>query len=559
MSGDLPVVLLRIDDTEDLEIARELVQAHGYWRMKQLAVDLVILNERQSSYVQDLQVALEALARVGGPLPGTDGLAGRVFVLRADLVPPETQRLLGAMARVVLTARRGSLSEQLERWATPRVPVPAAAASGSGRPAAPWEPQPPMLQPQLEFPNGLGGFVRDGTEYMTVLRPGQTTPAPWINVVANAGFGFQASAEGAGYTWAGNSRENQLTPWSNDPVTDRAGEALYLRDDAAGTVWTPTAHPIRSFAGTYAARHGRGYSRFDHAAYGIAASLVQFVPLDAPVKVLRLVLRNGPGRARRLSVTAYAEWVLGPSRAATLAYVETWIDAETGAMFARNPWSAPFGSHVAFVDLRGAQTEWTGDRREFIGRNGTLADPAAMAGARPLSGTTGAGLDPCGVLRARVELAPGGTAEVVVLLGQAASVEEARRLVLHYRAADLDAVQAAVAGFWDGVLGAVQVRTPDRAMDVMLNGWLLYQSLACRVWARAGFYQASGAYGFRDQLQDGMALAASQPAMTREHLLRAAARQFPEGDVQHWWLPHSGQGVRTRIADDRAWLAYAVA
>ncbi len=560
VSGDLPVVLLRIDDIEDLEIARELVQAHGYWRMKQLAVDLVILNERQSSYVQDLQVALEALARTGQPLPGTDGPAGRVFVLRADLVPPETQALLGAVARVVLTARRGSLSEQMERWATPRVPPPASVpGSGSGRPAAPWEPPPPPLQPELEFPNGLGGFVRDGTEYMTVLRPGQTTPAPWINVVANAGFGFQASAEGAGYTWAGNSRENQLTPWSNDPVTDRAGEALYLRDDDAGTVWTPTAHPIRSFAGTYAARHGRGYSRFDHAAYGIAASLVQFVPLDAPVKVSRLVLRNGPGRARRLSVTAYAEWVLGPSRAATLAFVETWIDAETGAMFARNPWSAPFGSHVAFVDLRGAQTEWTGDRREFIGRNGTLADPAAMAGARPLSGTVGAGLDPCGALRARVELAPGGTAEVVVLLGQAASVEEARRLVLHHRAADLDAVQAAVAGFWDGVLGAVQVRTPDRAMDIMLNGWLLYQSLACRVWARAGFYQASGAYGFHDQLQDGMALAASQPAMTREHLLRAAARQFPEGDVQHWWLPHSGQGVRTRIADDRAWLAYAVA
>jgi len=553
VSGDLPIVLLRIDDNEDIDVARELLQAQGYWRMKGLAVDLVILNERQSSYVQDLQVSLETLVRTGQWHPGKDGSAGRVYVLRADLVSAETQALLAAVARVVLVAQRGSLSEQVERRdAAQAQPAPR-------RRAVPWEPQPPLPGPQLEFPNGLGGFGEDGTEYVTTLGPHQATPAPWINVIANPRFGFLASAEGAGFTWSANSRENQLTPWSNDAVTDRPGEALYVRDEEAGAVWTPTAQPIRNPAGTYVARHGRGRSRFEHAAYGIAASLEQFVPLDAPVKLSRLMLRNRSGRARRLGVTAYVEWVLGPSRTASLAFVQTWIDPETGALFARNPWNAAFGSPVAFIDLCGAQTEWTGDRREFIGRNGTLADPAALAGSLPLSGATGAGLDPCGAMSTEVELAPGGTAEVVVLLGEAASVEEARSLVRHYRSADLDAVQAEVAAFWDGVLGAVHVRTPDRAMDIMLNGWLLYQSLACRVWARAAFYQASGAYGFRDQLQDGMALAASAPALTREHLLRAAARQFPEGDVQHWWLPHSGQGVRTRISDDRAWLAYTVA
>ncbi len=553
VSGDLPIVLLRIDDDEDIDVARDLLQAHGYWRMKGLAVDLVILNERQSSYVQDLQVALETLVRTAQLHPGKDGSAGRVYVLRADLVSAETQALLGAVARVVLVAQRGSLSDQVERRDA------AQARPSPRRGAVPWEAQPSPPEPQLEFPNGLGGFAQDGTEYATTLGPGQATPAPWINVIANPRFGFLASAEGAGVTWSANSRENQLTPWSNDPATDRAGEAFYLRDEDAGAVWTPTAQPIRNPAGTYVARHGRGRSGFEHAAYGIAASLVQFVPLDAAVKVSRLVLRNRSGRARRLSATAYVEWVLGPSRTASLAFVQTWIDPETGAMFARNPWSTAFGSPVAFIDLRGAQVEWTGDRREFIGRNGTLADPAALAGTLALSGVTGAGLDPCGALRAKVQLAPGATAEVVCLLGEAASVEEARSLVRQYRAADLDAVLAEVAGFWDGVLGAVQVTTPDRAMDIMLNGWLLYQTLACRVWARAAFYQASGAYGFRDQLQDGMALASVAPGLTREHLLRAAARQFPQGDVQHWWLPHSGQGVRTRIADDRAWLAYTVA
>ncbi len=551
ISGDLPIVLLRIDDVEHLDVARELLKAHEYWRLKQLAVDLVILNDRQASYVQDLQIALETLVRTGP----SAGSPGRAVVLRADLIPAETQALLAAVARVVIVAHRGSLFDQLERLGEPKAPAKAVARRGSAR----REPPAAAALPPLEFFNGFGGFAQEGREYVVVLDRGQSTPAPWINVVANPGFGFLAANDGGGYTWSVNSRENQLTPWSNDPVSNRPGEVFYLRDEETGDLWTPTALPIRDEAATYVARHGRGYTRFEHTSNGIEAGLLLCVPLDAPVKIARLVLRNLSGRARRLGVTAYVEWVLGPSRSATLPFVTTEIDPATGAMFARNAWSNAFGSRVAFADLRGAQRDWTGDRREFIGRNGTLASPAALCQGAPLSNRVGAGLDACGALRTEVELPPGASVEVVFLLGEAASAEEARSLVAQYRAADLDAVQAGTWRHWEGVLEQVQVTTPDRTMDVMLNGWLLYQTLACRVWARAGFYQASGAYGFRDQLQDGMALAASRPEMTRAHLLRAAARQFVEGDVQHWWLPHSGQGVRTRISDDRAWLAYTVA
>jgi cyclic beta-1,2-glucan synthetase len=413
--------------------------------------------------------------------------------------------------------------------------------------------------PSLEFFNGFGGFARNGTEYVTILGPGQSTPAPWINVVANPGFGFQVSAEGAGTTWSLNSGENRLTPWSNDAVTDRPGEAFYICDNDTGDLWCPTALPIRNEAGSYVVRHGRGYSRFEHTAHGIALDLVQFVPLDDPIKISRLKLHNMSNRTRHLSVTAYAEWVLGPSRTVSAPFVTTEIDPVSGAMFVRNAWTADFGSHVAFADLNGRQTDWTGDRREFIGRNGTLASPAALARGTELSNTVGAGLDPCGALRTIVELPALGTVEVVCFLGQAASADDARSLIARYRAADLDSVLSEVDRYWDEVLGAVQVKTPDRPMDIMLNGWLLYQTLACRMWARSAFYQGSGAYGFRDQLQDGMALAATRPEITRQHLLRAAARQFVEGDVQHWWLPQSGQGVRTRISDDRAWLAYATA
>jgi cyclic beta-1,2-glucan synthetase len=413
--------------------------------------------------------------------------------------------------------------------------------------------------PGVEFFNGLGGFAEDGKEYVIILGPGHTTPAPWINVIANPGFGFQVSAEGGGYAWSQNSREHQLTPWSNDPVTDRPGQALYLRDEETGEVWTPTALPIRDEAATYVAHHGWGYSRFEHASHGLTLDLLEYVPLDDPIKISRLTIRNTSNRRRRISVTAYIEWVLGASRAAAAPFVATKIDPESRAMFAENAWHPAFAERWAFADLRGRQTSWTGDRREFIGRNGTMAAPLALNDVAPLSGRVGAGLDPCAALQATIELAPGAVDEIVVFLGDGADEAHARTLVQTYRKADLDDVLAKVRAQWIEIVGAVQVRTPDRSMDIMLNGWLLYQTLSCRIWGRSGFYQASGAYGFRDQLQDGMALATTRPDLTREHLVRAAGRQFREGDVQHWWLPHSGQGVRTRISDDRAWLAYTTA
>ncbi|MDE8652797.1 GH36-type glycosyl hydrolase domain-containing protein [Novosphingobium album (ex Liu et al. 2023)] len=556
ISGDLPIILLRIANVEDIRIVHQLLQAMEYWRARRLEVDLVILNERASSYVQDLQITIENTLRTSQarrPV-SVEGATGQVFVLRADLIPSETSALLASTARVRLTGDGGGLAEQLGRIREPAAPTPA--ANKTSRHA----PQPRMATaPKLELFNGVGGFADEGHEYVITLGPGQATPAPWINVIANQGFGFQVSAEGCGFSWSVNSREHQLTPWSNDPVTDRPGEAVYLRDEDSGELWSPTALPIRDDAGIYVARHGWGYSRFEHEAHGIASELLVYVPVADPIKITRLKLRNTTNSARRLSVTAYVEWVLGTSRAAAAPFVCTKIDPELNAMFARNPWNAAFARRVAFLDLGGRQTSWTADRREFIGRNGCLSDPIALSGAARLSGAVGAGFDPCGAMSTTVDLAPGAETEIVILFGDADGPELASALIARYRDADLDAVLAEVHGQWEDLLGTVRVKTPDRSMDIMLNGWLLYQTIACRLWARSGFYQASGAYGFRDQLQDGMALAAIRPSLTREHLIRAAGRQFPEGDVQHWWLPHSGQGVRTRISDDRIWLAYCVA
>jgi cyclic beta-1,2-glucan synthetase len=556
ISGDLPILLLRIADPMDINIVRQLLRAFEYLQMKRLALDLVILNEQASSYVQDLQVALEGLLRASQTRAKVaKAPRGAVFLVRADLVSMEARTLLAAVARVVLVGQRGRLSEQLDRAQRADAAAPPRSKSS---PVGP-QPASAVTLTDLEFFNGLGGFAKEGREYITILGPGQSTPAPWINVVANPAFGFQVAAEGSGYTWSGNSRERQLTPWSNDPITDHTGEVFYLRDEDTGELWGPTAVPVRVSAGTYVARHGWGYSQFTHTANEIASNLTQYVPIDGPIKISRLQLSNTSSRTRHISATAYVEWVLGPSRSASALFVATEIDPTTGAMFARNLWDATFGTRVAFADFRGQQTDWTGDRREFIGRNGTLDRPQSIVGAGPFSRNVGAGLDPCGALRTTIELQPFGHGELVFFLGEAASAEEAQVLLAHFRGADLDTVLADVQSYWEDLLGAVQVKTPDRTIDIMLNGWLLYQTLACRTWARSAFYQASGAFGFRDQLQDGMALAVRRPAIVREHLLRAASRQFLEGDVQHWWLPHSGAGVRTRISDDRVWLAYCVA
>ncbi len=558
ISGDLPIVLLRVDDIEDIAVVRQLLRAHEYWRMKRLDVDLVIVNERASSYTQDLQIAIETAVRSSQSRPrfGEDLAQGKVYALRADLVSGNVRALLQSAARVALLARRGPIAEQLARLAPPSIGSSLAHPAKSPVPAH--RPASTRVRPDLEFFNGLGGFDKDGREYVTVLDGDRATPAPWINVIANPGFGFQVAAEGSGYTWAENSRENQLTPWSNDPVADAPGEAIYIRDEESLDLWSATAQPIRD-GGTYIARHGHGYSRFEHRANGIALELLQYVPLADPIKISRLTLRNVSGRSRRLSVTAYAEWVLGTTRGASGPFIATEIDGATGAMFARNPWTIAFPGRVAFADLSGRQTACTADRTEFLGRNGGPGAPSALLAGVPLSGKTGAGLDPCTALQTTVEIGAGERIEVVWFVGQCGSVADARALISRYRESDLDAVLAEVTEHWRDLLGTVQVKTPDRAMDIMLNGWLLYQTLACRVWARSAFYQASGAFGFRDQLQDMMALTLARPEQTRRHLLTAAARQFVEGDVQHWWLPHSGQGVRTRISDDRVWLGFATA
>jgi cyclic beta-1,2-glucan synthetase len=551
ISGDLPIVLLRIDDFGDIDVVRETIRAFEYWRMKQLSVDLVILNEKPASYVQDLQNAIETLVRTSGAGQQVDGVRGGVFMLRADLAQPEVLALIQSAARIVLLARRGTLAEQVRRLQDIK---PATAPGIRRRPAAA-SAEPPLSRPALEFFNGFGGFADDGRDYVTILEQGQWTPAPWVNVIANPGFGFHVSTEGGGFTWAVNSQQNQITPWSNDPVRDPVGEVFYVRDDETGDLWTPTALPIRE-ASSYVIRHGQGYSKFEHTAHDIALELRQYVPIDDPIKISRLRIANLAGRARRLSVTAYVEWVLGTSRGASAPFIITEIDPATGAMHARNPWNNDFGERVAFIDLSGRQTAWTGDRTEFLGRNGAPDRPAALIAATPLSGAAGAGFDPCGALQTSILLGPNETTEIVLFLGQTDTAAAAAALIRKYREADLDAVLAAAVGQWKTMLGAVQAKTPDRAMDIMLNGWLPYQTLACRVWARAGFYQASGAYGFRDQLQDVMALCVSRPDVARAHILRAAGRQFPEGDVQHWWLAESGRGIRTRISDDAVWLSH---
>ncbi|HEX8650864.1 MAG TPA: glucoamylase family protein [Pyrinomonadaceae bacterium] len=551
ISGDLPLVLSRVNRAEDLPSVRQLLHAHEYLRLKGLAFDLVILNDHPPSYLQSLQDELLMLIRASGEA-GLMDKSGGIFLRRSDQIPEADRILLHAVARVVLVAERGSFEEQiLRKPVEEKLP-------GDFVPRQPSRSYPePMVTPhELTFFNGLGGFSHDGREYVTVLGEGQWTPAPWSNVVANEqDFGFQVTETGGGYTWSVNSRENRLTPWSNDAVSDTPSECVYLRDEETGEIWTPTPLPIREVE-PYTVRHGQGYTVFEHTSHGIAQELLMFVPLDAPVKVCLLRLGNRTARARRLSVTSYNELVLGVSRATAAPYIITEIDEAAGCLLARNPYNNEFANRVAFAAISEREFTWTCDRKEFLGRNGSAARPSALRRQR-LSNRTGAGLDPCAGVQTVVEIAPGEVREIVVLIGSGESVEEARAVVSRYRqVSEVNEAFERVLQYWDELLGALEVRTPDAALDTIVNRWLLYQTLACRVWARTAFYQSGGAYGFRDQLQDVMALVYATPEIAREQIVRAASRQFKEGDVQHWWHPPTGRGVRTRFSDDLLWLPF---
>jgi cyclic beta-1,2-glucan synthetase len=551
ISGDAPIVLLRISALAKVEIVRQLIQAHSYWRAKGLTVELIILNEEVSVYRQSLHDQITSLI-ASGPEAQMLDRPGGIFVRRLEQISHSDLVLLQAVARIVLDDEKGTLAQQ---WELRSVLDPVIPAFLPTRPAG-REPAPPLAPRELIFANGLGGFTRDGHEYVITLQPGQMTPAPWVNVLANPFFGTVVSESGAAYTWGENAHEFRLTPWSNDPVRDPTGEALYIRDEQTGQFWSPTPLPARG-ATPYVIRHGFGYTVFEHVENGIASELWVYVAMDAPVKFSVLKLRNISGRPRRLSVTGYWEWVLGELRQNSLLHVQTEVDLKTGALLARNFYNAEFSERIAFVDVNDPARTFTGDRKEFIGRNGSLAAPAALRRAR-LSGRAGAGLDPCGAIQVAFDLAEGQERETTFRLGMGRNQADVRDLIQRYRRGG--ASRAALEGvwaYWNRTLGAINVDTPDPAVNVMANGWLLYQTLSCRLWGRTGFYQSGGAYGFRDQLQDVMGLVHAEPGLAREHLLRAAARQFREGDVQHWWHPPSGRGVRTHFSDDFLWLPYA--
>jgi cellobiose phosphorylase len=572
ISGDLPIVLVRVGDREHLPLVRQMVQAHAYWRLKGLSTDLVIWNEDPSGYRQAFQDEMMAMI---GTLSESALLdkPGGIFVRRIEQLSEEDRVLMQTVARVLVSGEGGSLADQVNRRPASELQVPrftparrrlepvamttTARVRGPGAASSAPAADAKLERPDLTAWNGHGGFTHDGREYVITTTRTHRTPAPWVNVLANPYFGTVVSESGGAYSWCENARSYRLTPWYNDPVSDPSGEAFYLRDEDDGRFWSPTPLPAPG-PRPYTTRHGFGYSVFEYAEDGLASELTTYVATDAPLKFVVLKLKNHSGRARRLTVTGSFDLVLGENRAASGPHVVTEVDPSSGALFARNAYAAEFAPRVAFLDCSEPQRTLSGDRTEILGRNGAPSDPACLKRAR-LSGNVGAALDPCLAMQVELELADGQEREIVFTFGSGRDLGDARTLVHRFRGTG--AARSALEGvwsYWNRTLGAVNVQTPDASLNFLANGWLVYQVLASRMWGRSGFYQSGGAFGFRDQLQDAMSLVHAEPALLLEQIVRSAARQFVDGDVQHWWHPPLGRGVRTRISDDYLFLPHAV-
>lgn len=557
ISGDIPILTVTIADPLNLNLVREVLQAHTYWRMRGMISDLVILNQETPSYDSPLRTQLLRLIEAHALETGADKPGG-VFLRDWYPMPEDLRNLVLASSSAVLAGNRGSLAQQLADSSERPAQLPNFVGGTNAE-------EPSVALPFLELPyfNGKGGFSQDGREYAIYMKPGDSTPAPWVNVMANAEFGTMVSESGLGFTWRGNSQMNRLTPWNNDPVSDEPSEVIYIRDQETGACWSPTPSPIHE-TDAYRARHGQGYTTFEHNSHAIGQELTVFVPVveggfGEPVKICRLRLRNDSSRPRKLSVTYYAALVLGGSRESGQLHVQTSRDERSGALFAKQYWSGPYAGHVVFSASVPTATSYSGDRARFLGRNRNVAAPAAMGRAR-LDNRTGVGLDPCIALQVEVSIDRGAETDIVFLLGQAETPEACRAVLARCGTFEqIEQFLSSTRSWWDSVLGTIQVKTPLLSADLMLNRWLLYQSLSCRFWGRSAFYQSSGAMGFRDQLQDSLAFIYAAPELTRAHILLAASRQFLEGDVQHWWHPETGMGVRTKCSDDLVWLPFVVA
>ena len=557
ISGDIPIILVKIKDLNEAHVIKEVLKAYEFSRTKNFEIELVIIDEEKHSYENYLREEIESII-LNSQMAYLKNIRGGIFELSKNEISKQDLELLEFVASIVIDASKGGLENALKDLEEEYLEKYKDISNEKENIIIEQEDNENidiLEQPEeKKYYNEYGAFSEDGKEYLIRVNKENRLPTVWSHIMANNKFGTLVTENMGGYTWYKNSRLNRVTSWGNYPNRDIPSEIIYLKDLESQKSWSLGLNP-KPDDKNYNVIYGFGYAKYIHKNNGIEQELEVFVPQEDSVKIQILKLKNMNLNRKKLKIVYYMKPVLGEDEIKSRSYIDLNYDQNNNIICSKNLYNTDFKNDIIYVSNSEKIKSYTGDKKFFIG-SGNIANPDALKKSR-LNNENSLGKQPCIAYEIEVELESLSEKEIIFTLGAEENIIDSKNMAYKYnKIQNCKQELEKVKNYWKDLLERIQVYTPLESMNIILNGWCVYQIIQSRLQGRTGYYQSGGAFGFRDQLQDTLALKYLNPENLKRQILKHSEHQFLEGDVEHWWHDESGRGIRTKFSDDLLWLVY---